>query len=206
MNLSVGPDGALYVVDFYREIIEDYSAIPRHLQQQYGLIKGADRGRIWRVVRDGASPGQPARERVRALYARKGDLEAALADASWGVRVHALRLADGRGELLPAVLKMTDDPDPAVRLQLAMTLGEFDDERAVSILLVVFGRIGSRGRHEQHVVAPGLRSGSGILSQVRREQAGCGHGLQCTATVQPGRFGGDVAIADDPGLLLAMHE
>jgi putative heme-binding domain-containing protein len=28
------------ICDFYREIIEDYSAIPRHLQQQYGVITG----------------------------------------------------------------------------------------------------------------------------------------------------------------------
>jgi hypothetical protein len=37
------------VVDFYREIIyreiiEDYSAIPRYLQQQYMLDHGRDRG------------------------------------------------------------------------------------------------------------------------------------------------------------------
>lgn len=56
MNLSVGPDGALYVVDFYREIIEDYSAIPRYLQQQYGLTNGMAHGRIWRVSHDKARP------------------------------------------------------------------------------------------------------------------------------------------------------
>ena len=52
MNLRVGPEGALYIVDMYREIIEDYSAIPRFLQQQYGLNKGGDFGRIWRLVPD----------------------------------------------------------------------------------------------------------------------------------------------------------
>ncbi len=41
------PQGHLAIVDYYREIIEDYSAIPRHLQQQYGLINGHDRGRVW---------------------------------------------------------------------------------------------------------------------------------------------------------------
>ncbi|MEK7684992.1 MAG: PVC-type heme-binding CxxCH protein [Verrucomicrobiota bacterium] len=55
VNLAVGPEGALYVVDMYREIIEDYSAIPRYLQQQYGLIKGHDRGRIWRVLYEQAA-------------------------------------------------------------------------------------------------------------------------------------------------------
>ena len=46
----IGPDGSLYVVDMYRAIIEDYSAIPRYLQQIYieSLVAGADKGRIWR--------------------------------------------------------------------------------------------------------------------------------------------------------------
>ena len=50
MNLRTGSDGALYIVDMYREIIEDYSAIPRFLQQQYGLDRGRDKGRIWRLI------------------------------------------------------------------------------------------------------------------------------------------------------------
>ena len=50
MSLRFGPDGGLYIVDMYREIIEDYSAIPRFLQQQYGLNRGSDRGRIWRLT------------------------------------------------------------------------------------------------------------------------------------------------------------
>jgi putative membrane-bound dehydrogenase-like protein len=50
MALAHAPDGGIAVVDFYREIIEDYSAIPRYLQQQYGLDHGKDRGRIWKVV------------------------------------------------------------------------------------------------------------------------------------------------------------
>jgi putative membrane-bound dehydrogenase-like protein len=50
ISLNHGPDGCIYVVDYYREIIEDYSAIPRHLQQQYGLYNGHDRGRIYRLT------------------------------------------------------------------------------------------------------------------------------------------------------------
>ena len=50
--LSHAPDGTIYVIDFYREIIEDYSAIPRYLQQQYALDHGKDRGRIWRLTHE----------------------------------------------------------------------------------------------------------------------------------------------------------
>ncbi len=54
MNLAVGPDGAIYITDFYREIIEDYSAIPRYLQQQYGLTNGINHGRVWRLTHENA--------------------------------------------------------------------------------------------------------------------------------------------------------
>jgi len=56
IRLLHGPDGCIWVVDFYREIIEDYSAIPRHLQQQYGLYAGHDRGRIYRLTHRDVPP------------------------------------------------------------------------------------------------------------------------------------------------------
>ena len=55
MNLAHGPDGCIWITDYYREIIEDYSAIPRHLQQQYGVYAGHDRGRIYRLTHQDAS-------------------------------------------------------------------------------------------------------------------------------------------------------
>jgi hypothetical protein len=60
MNLTHGPDGSIWVIDYYREIIEDYSAIPRHLQQQYGVYAGHDRGRIYRLTHKNAPPGPSA--------------------------------------------------------------------------------------------------------------------------------------------------
>lgn len=56
ISLHATPDGSIAVVDFYREIIEDYSAIPRHLQQQYGVTNGRDRGRIWILTKQGHKP------------------------------------------------------------------------------------------------------------------------------------------------------
>jgi hypothetical protein len=62
VNLAVGPEGALYVVDMYREIIEDYSAIPRYLQQQYleSLRNGQKHGRIWRITYGEPTPAAKA--------------------------------------------------------------------------------------------------------------------------------------------------
>jgi putative membrane-bound dehydrogenase-like protein len=209
MNLRVGPDGALYVVDMYREIIEDYSAIPRFLQQQYGLARGTDRGRIWRLapktdvdpastglsnpdfsklsgaelVREIGSPrawrrmtaqrlliergdagvaealsarvraGASRSECLHALYTLDGlgklrstDVARALDHEDYGVRLHALRLADGflaEKAMLAKVASMTGDADPSVRLQLAMTLGQSRDPSAVEALLTLARQRGS---------------------------------------------------------------
>lgn len=60
ISLAIAPDGSVLITDFYREIIEDYSAIPRYLQQQYGLMHGKDHGRLWRLTHRDARAGQPA--------------------------------------------------------------------------------------------------------------------------------------------------
>jgi putative membrane-bound dehydrogenase-like protein len=205
MNLRVGPDGAIYIVDMYREIIEDYSAIPRFLQQQYGLNRGHDYGRIWRlspkeatrrrfddfskfstaqlamatgdsnawrrltaqrllVERGAKAAAESLSKRLRANAApqtvihamytldglgelRSADIFHVLDHEHYGVRLHALRLADrwlDKDEaLLAKVVSMTSDPDPSVRLQLAMTLGESSNEAAVDALLTLAQKHGS---------------------------------------------------------------
>ena len=201
INLRVGPEGALYVVDFHREIIEDYSAIPRYLQQQYGLIKGNDRGRIWRVVHEKATAarkvdladgsterlvrelagpnfwwrmtaqrllierraqdaagalrarvreGDSPAARLHALYTLDGlgvlraeDLAPALRDPHYAVRLHALRLGDRAPELIGTIADMVDDPDPVVRLQVAMSLGEARDGRTAGALATLALRRGN---------------------------------------------------------------
>jgi putative membrane-bound dehydrogenase-like protein len=60
ISLAHDPSGAIVVVDFYREIIEDYSAIPRYLQQQYRLDTGKDHGRILRLVHENMPKAPPS--------------------------------------------------------------------------------------------------------------------------------------------------
>jgi len=64
VNLETGPDGALYVVDMYRAVIEHPEWMPPELRDRPDLLDGADRGRIYRIVAtDGAAnsagAGQP---------------------------------------------------------------------------------------------------------------------------------------------------
>jgi putative membrane-bound dehydrogenase-like protein len=48
--LKTGPDGALYVADFYRFVLEHPEWIAPETQARLDLRAGADKGRIWRVV------------------------------------------------------------------------------------------------------------------------------------------------------------
>ncbi len=89
--------------------------------------------------------------RLQALCALEGigqlkdsQLLAALSDKSAGVRRHAVRLCESRlaenPALAKAALKLTADPDPTVRCQLALTLGNWRDSRAGAALGAILAR------------------------------------------------------------------
>lgn len=55
--VRTGPDGGLWIADFYRFVIEHPQWIPEHQQRKVDLRAGSDRGRIYRIVPEsGARP------------------------------------------------------------------------------------------------------------------------------------------------------
>src|SRR3954447_2107569 len=50
VNLETGPDGAMYVVDMYRQIIEHPEWMPDELKKRPNMRAGWDRGRIYRIA------------------------------------------------------------------------------------------------------------------------------------------------------------
>jgi putative membrane-bound dehydrogenase-like protein len=80
--------------------------------------------------------------RLHALWTLEGlgaleaaDVEKALKDSNAGIREHAVRLSEGfLPKLAAPLLAMTGDPEPRVRFQLAFTLGQLKDPRALSAL------------------------------------------------------------------------
>ena len=109
MSLATTPDGCVAIVDFYREIIEDYSAIPRHLQQQYGVVNGHDRGRIWKLVPE--TLAKSAANNVAAL----GDaalVKELSSDLSWRRRTAQRLLVERRAKVpLQELARMVHDRD-----------------------------------------------------------------------------------------------
>lgn len=49
-NFTVGPDGALYVIDMYRQHIETPVSIPEELKADMDFTAGMDKGRIYKIT------------------------------------------------------------------------------------------------------------------------------------------------------------
>ncbi len=65
VEVRTGPDGALWIVDFYRFVVEHPRWIPSERLRELDVRAGADRGRIYRIVRSGAD-SRPLRN-IRTL-------------------------------------------------------------------------------------------------------------------------------------------
>ena len=201
-----GPDGALYLVDMYRKVIDHPQYVPEGSRGLLDFEAGRERGRIYRVaaqnwkavrrsfdlaslsaaelprmfehsnawwretaqrlllerrdrsavtsLRSTATSGRTGTARLHALWALDGlealedaDVVKALLDPDEGVRENALRLAERRvaasDEILSGVLRLAADPDPRIRFQVALTLGETADARGVPALASIARRDGA---------------------------------------------------------------
>ena len=102
-------------------------------------------------LRDILLQSQSPVARVYALWSLDGlerltsdDLNVAFRDPSGRVREHAVMLSAARlgerSEFLESVLKVVTDPDPRVRFQVALALGDVRDERAALALAMIARR------------------------------------------------------------------
>lgn len=122
VQLGGGPDGALYIADMYREIIEHPKSLPPLIKDQVDLNSGNDRGRIWRVVAD----NRPLRRQIEPLdRMASNELVKMLAHPNhWQRRTAARLLAERQAiDVLPAVRKLaTDAALPQTRLEALAVL------------------------------------------------------------------------------------
>jgi putative membrane-bound dehydrogenase-like protein len=143
-SIQTGPDGALWVADMYRAVIEHPEWIPLDWQKRLDLRAGQDKGRIYRVYPVGAklrriprldrldtaglvaaldSPNGWQRDTAQQLLLWRKDaaavplLEKLTTDCQRPLGcLHALCALDGLNALTPAVLrKALADPHPGVR-------------------------------------------------------------------------------------------
>jgi putative membrane-bound dehydrogenase-like protein len=158
-----GPDGALYIVDMYRFLIEHPRWIPAERLAQIDIRAGSDKGRIYRVCPAGRplravadlsklngeqlaaalnSPNGTERDRVHIALLARNDKSAAStleqvakSAALPRARVQALAAIDGLGAMTPALIEAAvRDADPHVRVQ-ALRLAERSAGEAMLALI-----------------------------------------------------------------------
>src|SRR5690606_11468210 len=115
VNLEWGPDGALYVVDMYRAVIEHPQYMPEELQQRPDQRLGDDRGRIYRIVPKGSvQNSQP-----RLSKATAGELVGLLKHEHAWQRENAARLIyerQDRAAIEPLKLIVRGSATPASKV------------------------------------------------------------------------------------------
>jgi putative membrane-bound dehydrogenase-like protein len=104
VNFANAPDGNLYILDFYREYIEEPASIPESIKQrlQLDFYRGDDRGRIYRL---GPSEASSARS-----------LQAGLGEASMQMLVTTLAHPNGWHRLAAQRLLLERQDSAAVPL------------------------------------------------------------------------------------------
>ena len=120
-----GPDGALYVVDMYRLVLEHPEWIPAEIAHGLDLRAGEDRGRIYRISKTGSpKAGKPP---IAKMSSSNG----------W-VRDTAQRLLIERNETsaVPELKKLLNAAPP-VRIQAAFTLLQLSGMTADEVFTLI---------------------------------------------------------------------
>ena len=137
VNFATGPDGALYVADFYRLWVEHPGFVPEKLRGQQNWREGAERGRLWRIV--------PRVRRARATLpvlekASSAELVTALQDPNGWRRDNAQRLlcerrdSDSRPLLKEALTRAARPESRVLALMTLEFLGGLDETNLVTSL------------------------------------------------------------------------
>ena len=135
VNFSVGPDGALYVVDYYRQIVEHPEWMDDKLAEEGNLTRGTDRGRIYRVVPDTATP-MDWHGQVSLGHLTLPELVESLESPNRWHRMQAQRLLVGRQDsvIAPQLLQLAQSSARAeARVHALWTLNGLGRLSAVSL-------------------------------------------------------------------------
>jgi putative heme-binding domain-containing protein len=133
VDLELGPDGAIYVADFYNKIIGHYEVPLTHPGRD------RERGRIWRIVYTGKdATGKPLLPGYDGTKESTAELVAELGDPNLVRRIKAANILVERGkESIEPARIAKDDPNPVRRvhaLWVLQRLGAFGKAEMASFL------------------------------------------------------------------------
>ncbi|MGE3315737.1 MAG: PVC-type heme-binding CxxCH protein, partial [Planctomycetaceae bacterium] len=138
VNLANGPDGALYVVDMYRAVIEHPDWVPDELKNRPDERFGEDRGRIYRIVP--SNSGKRSVTKPSHATAHTSELVQLLEHPnSWHRETAARLLYEQQDESAGAALKklLRESRSPLGRIHALWALegfGQLDSDLLVELL------------------------------------------------------------------------
>ncbi|MEO5599607.1 MAG: PVC-type heme-binding CxxCH protein [Cyclobacteriaceae bacterium] len=124
VNMYIGPDGALYIVDYYRQIIEHPEWMGEEVVKSGELYNDTDKGRIYRISAEDSKPAEWSTG-LQLGDATDDQLVEQLASSNIWWRQNAQRLLVDRvnNQAVPALVKMaTNTASPFGRLHALWTL------------------------------------------------------------------------------------
>lgn len=131
VNFYVGPDGALYMLDYYRKIIEHPEWMSDEVNTSGELYAGDDLGRLYRITPEG-TPVMDFCDRLSLAQASVQELISYLEHPNRWWRINAQRLLVDRGgaEIIPGIKQFFQNTSSAVGQVHALWtlegLGHFD--------------------------------------------------------------------------------
>ena len=124
VNFYVGPDGALYMLDYYRRVIESPEWMSEKAVKEGGLYDGSDMGRIYRITASGQKSSKITKG-INLGNESSEKLVQHLSDNNRWWRTNSQRLLVDRKDrnIIPSLLKMANNPEsPMGRLHALWTL------------------------------------------------------------------------------------
>lgn len=124
VNMYVGPDGALYIIDYYRQIIEHPEWMADEVAKSGAIYNGIDQGRIYRITPKATAPLNWS-NRLKMGDETSEQLVGDLANPNSWWRINAQRLLVDRQDLsvVPLLEKLAkESPSPLGRLHALWTL------------------------------------------------------------------------------------
>lgn len=160
VNMSVGPDGAMYVIDMYRQVIEHPEWIPDEIEKTLDINAGKNKGRIYKITKANsklsfdpnqfksfnslieslASPNQWIRKTAHRLLMEQSmddnalvQLSKTLDSKSELARLHGLWILKGKKKLNSLLLiRGLEDPSTGVRENSLVMAEDFlDSEKEI---------------------------------------------------------------------------
>lgn len=177
VNFATGPDGALYIVDFYRGVLQHRLSLTTYLRQQSldrNLIEPRHLGRIYRVIAAGSRPARATR--IGPLT--PADWAGRLADPNGWWRETAQRmLVEARDPaVIPAVRALAAAGETAGRVRALWTLEGMGALESSDVLAALAATSEPRVLTAAVRLAEGFLAGEARTDLVHRVSALLNHG------------------------------